>query len=187
MNPTDRQVVAVFGASQVHPGDGPYQDGVECGKRLAEAGFAVATGGYGGIMEAVCRGAAAVGGPTIGITAPNVFPERTGANDWVQHEIKSDDLVERIGLLTEMAAGCIAMPGSVGTLAELVVAWNLAVVAPFANLDFRPVVAVGDVWQTLVPQLTQQLETDGSFVTTVATVEEAVAAIVKALTNQPGR
>lgn len=181
MNPTDRQVIAVFGASQTRSGEPAYEAGVDCGKRLAEAGLAVATGGYGGIMEAVCRGAAEAGGPTIGVTAPTVFPDRAGANPWVQHELRSAGLIERIGLLTSMANGCIAMPGSLGTLAELLIAWNLAFLAPFADRTYGPIVAVGATWQQMLPELTNQLETDGSFVTTVGTVEEAVKTVVAAL------
>ena len=46
-------VIAVFGASRAALGDGVYEQGVECGRLLAEAGYSVATGGYGGLMEAV--------------------------------------------------------------------------------------------------------------------------------------
>lgn len=187
MNPTDRRVIAVFGASQTRPGEPAYEDGVECGKRLAEAGLAVATGGYGGIMEAVCRGAAEAGGPTIGVTAPTVFPDRAGANPWVQHELAAGDLIERIGLLTSLASGCITMPGSLGTLAELMVAWNLAYLAPFANRTYGPIVAVGATWQKMVPELIDQLETDGSFVTTVGTVQAAVEAVLRELDEPSSR
>ena len=50
-------VVAVFGASVSLPGDQLYEQGVRCGRLLAEAGFGVATGGYAGVMEAVSLGA----------------------------------------------------------------------------------------------------------------------------------
>lgn len=181
MNPTDRDVITVFGASRVSPADPAYEDGVECGRLLAEAGFAVATGGYGGMMEAVCRGAADAGGPTIGVTAPTVFPTRSGANPWVQHEIPADDLVHRIGVLTALASGVVAMPGSLGTLTELMMAWNLAFVAPFSDRSFGPVVVVGDVWGQLVPELTNRLETDGEFVTVARSAGDAVASIVATL------
>lgn len=171
---SEEKIIAVFGASRCLPGDPDYQAGVECGRLLAEADFSVATGGYGGIMEAVCRGAAEAGGRTIGVTAPTVFPGRVGANEWVQREIKADDLVQRIGLLTSMAAGCVAMPGSLGTLAELAIAWNLAFVAPFANEFYGPIVAVGDTWKQVVADLVDQLDTDGNFVEIVSSSEQAV-------------
>lgn len=174
MNPTDRPVISVFGASQIQLDSPEYADGLECGRLLAEAGFTVATGGYGGIMEAACRGAAEAGGPTIGVTVPAVFPDRSGANRWVQYEIPAADLVQRIGILTSLASGCMAMPGSIGTLAELMVAWNLAFVAPFAEVSFGPVVAVGELWQRLIPELADQLQTDGGFVAVAPDVAGAV-------------
>lgn len=181
MNPTDRPVIAVFGSSSANPGDDEYELGIACGRELAKAGFAVATGGYGGLMEAVCRGAAHASGPTIGVTAPSVFPERTGANAWVQHEIEADDLIHRISVLTSIASGYVALPGSLGTLAELVIAWNLALVAPLANQSFGPIVTVGDTWQQVVPELTVQLAATGDFVKTVAGVNEAISYLVTEL------
>jgi uncharacterized protein (TIGR00730 family) len=181
VTPSQGQVIAVFGASRPQPGDPEYLAGIECGSRLAAAGFTVATGGYGGIMEAACRGAREAGGSTIGVTAPSVFPGRAGANPWVQEELAADDLVQRIGILTSIAAGYVAMPGSLGTLAELLIAWNLAFVAPFSETSCGPIVAVGDTWSRLVPELTAQLKTDGDHVAIVASVEEAVSYLAKTL------
>lgn len=174
MNPTDRPIIAVFGSSTAQPGGGEYEEGVLCGRLLAEAGFAVATGGYGGLMEAVCRGAAAANGATIGVTAPTVFPKRVGANPWVQHEFPAEDLVRRIATLTDLAAGYIVLPGSIGTLAELVVAWNLAYVAPFADKSSGPIATVGDTWRELVPLLTVRLASDDRMIECCSTVAEAV-------------
>lgn len=184
MNPTDRRVIAVFGSSATSPGSAEYTDGVTCGRLLGEAGFAVATGGYFGTMEAVSRGAAEAGAPVIGVTAPSVFPGRAGANQWVSHEIPAEDLVRRIALLSDLADGFIALPGSIGTLAELLVAWNLAFVAPFAEVDFGPIATVGDTWRELVPQLTDHLNTNSDAVVTCVSVTDAVRHVIGAL-GQP--
>lgn len=181
MNPTDRPIIAVFGSSAARPGDLDYTAGIECGRRLAEAGLAVATGGYGGIMEAVCRGAAEAGGVTIGVTAPAVFPRRPGANQWVQREVVAADLVQRIASLTNLASGFIALPGSIGTLAELVIAWNLAYVAPFSDTAFGPIATVGETWQDLIPLLTTRLDSNDEMIRVCATVAEAVDHVVAAL------
>lgn len=181
MNPTGKDVVAVFGASQARPGEPDYEAGIRCGRLLAAAGFAVATGGYAGIMEAVCRGAADVGGPTIGITAPTVFPGRSGANAYVTHEIAAPNLVDRIGKLMDISVASIALPGSLGTLAEMVIAWNLAFVSRFSSTDFGPVVAVGDGWKAIVGDLARRLDTAGELVICVPTVEAAVARVVEHL------
>lgn len=181
MNLPDGPIVSVFGSSSARPGDAVYPIGLETGQLLAESNIAVATGGYGGIMEAVSRGAAEAGGTTVGVTAPTVFPDRTGANAWVQHEVPADSLIDRLELLTTIASGFIALPGSLGTLAELTLAWNLAFVAPFANTQTPPIVAVGEPWITVVPDLTVRLATDGGLVLLAANAGEAVAIVMQAL------
>ena len=60
--------VTVFGTRHSKPGDAEYEPARRLGKMIAEAGFGVITGGYGGAMEAASRGAHEVGGHTRGIT-----------------------------------------------------------------------------------------------------------------------
>ena len=174
-------VVAVFGASAPRPGEPDYEDGVRCGRLLAEAGFAVATGGYAGLMEAVSLGAREAGGRAIGVTVPDVFPDRPGGNEHLTEETRAASLLERIHEMVEVSVASIALPGSLGTATELIVAWNLAFVARFAGTEPKPVIAVGDQWRRIVPLLTTELETDGSLVTLVTTVDEAVQAIAPTL------
>ena len=174
-------VVAVFGASAPRPGESDYEDGVRCGRLLAEAGFAVATGGYAGLMEAVSLGAREAGGRVIGVTVPDVFPDRPGGNEHLTEETRAASLLERIHEMVEVSVASIALPGSLGTATELIVAWNLAFVARFAGTEPKPVIAVGDQWRRIVPLLTTELETDGSLVTLVTTVDEAVQAIAPTL------
>ena len=170
-------IVAVIGASKTRPEDPDYDDAMRLGRLLAEAGYAIASGGYGGLMEAVSAGAAEVSGRVIGITAPAVFPGRPGANRYVTEEREAATLTERIHDLLTISDGVVALPGSLGTLTELVVAWNLAFVAPFSSHRPGPIVAVGPIWAELVPLLTQRLTTNGDLVQCVATVEDAVAAV----------
>jgi len=51
-------IVAVYGSAAPKPGTPLYQNALELGRLLAQAGHTVMTGGYGGTMEAVSRGAA---------------------------------------------------------------------------------------------------------------------------------
>lgn len=173
--------IAVFGTSRSVEGDSHFEAAVLCGRLIAEAGFAVATGGYAGAMEAASLGAKRAGGHVIGVTAPSVFPGRAKANDYLTVETRADSLIERIGILTEMTAGSIALWGSLGTAAELIVAWNLAYVAAFSGSTAKPIVAVGEPWLSLVPHLESELDTTPGLVTVVADVDAAVANIVDRL------
>jgi uncharacterized protein (TIGR00725 family) len=172
-----QRAVAVFGASKSLPNDPSYRDGVRCGTLLAKAGFAVATGGYGGLMEAVSRGASEAGGHVVGFTAPPVFPDRDSANPYVQTEVAADSLTERIHRMIEETDASIALEGSIGTFAELVLAWHVAFVAQFSGSQPKPVIAIGPVWRALVEELADKLDTTADYVTCVDTVEEAVAAV----------
>jgi uncharacterized protein (TIGR00730 family) len=181
-----RPVVAVFGSSATVPDSGEYADAMRCGRLLAEAGFAVATGGYAGTMEGVSRGAVEAGGAAIGVTAPSVFPGRFGANRYVTEEMPAEGLLARIDRLLSVSGASIALPGSIGTLAELLLAWNLAFVAPFSGDTPKPVVTVGPGWRRLVADLTVELATNGSLITCVATVDEAVEEVRLRLPQPPG-
>ncbi|MDJ0792322.1 MAG: LOG family protein [Acidimicrobiia bacterium] len=170
-------VVAVFGASTTPPDSTEWGQANRCGRLLAEAGYAVATGGYGGTMEAVSEGAASVGGDVIGVTAPSVFPDRPGANTHVTHEVPAASLTERIGLLVESTDASIALPGSLGTATEVLVAWNAAYVAAEAGGFPKPLVAVGDPWFELVRHLERLLGITPGMVSLVPSVDEAVAVV----------
>ncbi len=166
----------MFGASHTDPSGVDYREGLLCGRLLAEAGYEVATGGYGGLMEAVSKGASEAGGHVIGVTAPAAFPGRSSANAYVADEQPASSLTERIRRMSDIGAGFITLPGSIGTLTELMVAWNVAFVQARSG-PARPVVTVGPMWRRLVELLTDELATDGSLVTCVDDVTEAVEEI----------
>jgi uncharacterized protein (TIGR00725 family) len=166
--------LAIFGSSATEPGSPEWLDAENAGRRCAEAGFAVVTGGYGGTMEAACRGANLASGEAIGVTAPSLFSTRSGANPYVTREIEAETLPERIGILTSLAGGAIVLPGSIGTAAELVVAWNLNHVGRRNGGKRFPTVAVGSAWLQFCELLTGAL---GAFEEDVHTVETAGAGI----------
>lgn len=167
--------VAVLGSSTATPADTSYQEAVRLGELLAGAGVEVATGGYGGIMEAVSRGASEAGGRVLGITSPAVFPHRRGANRWVQEEIQAGTITERIHLLISGAAATIALPGSIGTATELIVAWNLVYVeGPTVHL----LVNVGSHWSPLIELISDRYGGDMSQVRQAADVAQATSIVV---------
>jgi len=180
-------VVAVIGSSQARPGETDYLDAVRLGHALATAGLTVASGGYGGLMEAVSEGAAEAGGSVIGVTAPLVFPGRTRVNPFVTEERPADTLTERIHQLIHHSDAVVALRGSIGTLTELLSAWNVAFVAPFSDRTPKPIVAVGPLWAELVPFLAARLSTDETLVHCVASVERAADLIIALLRSGEGK
>lgn len=176
---TDPTAVAVFGSSATEPDSAEWAAAENTGKRCVEAGFAVVTGGYGGTMEAVSKGANDAGGDAIGVTAPTLFPRRPGANPYVTREVVAASLMERLDTLTSLASGAVVLPGSIGTLAELVIAWNLNHVNRLNEGMRLPTVAVGDGWRQLWDLATGSLGAFGGDVHLVDTPDEVVEWLLK--------
>ncbi len=143
MAPFPRQpVVAVFGSSTIGEGDPAYAGVVALGSELARAGFAVMSGGYGGAMAAVSRGAHEAGGHVIGVTV-ELFERRGPVNPWVRERVHTPDLHERLRHLVRTADAFIAVNGSIGTLTELFLTWTLLSVSARPP---APLVLMGEHW-----------------------------------------
>jgi hypothetical protein len=127
----DAHYVAVIGASDATPAD--LENARAAGRRLAELGAIVVTGGRGGVMEAACRGASEANGRTIGIL-PGL--DRGDANPYVEFTIPTGLGELRNGLVARAADAVVAVGGAWGTLAEIA----------FARAAGKPVFGVG-TWE----------------------------------------
>ncbi|MCE2527970.1 MAG: LOG family protein [Actinomycetia bacterium] len=168
---SDSPVVTVFGSHATTPDQPAYLAARQLGLMLAKAGAGVATGGYGGTMEAVSEGAAAGGGEVIGVTAPRLFPHRTGPNRFVRTEIPAHDIFERDRYLLGLASATITLPGSIGTIVEFTEAWREACLAPPSARKAH--VAVGESLRRLAETMIQEFGVDQEVMICVPTAREA--------------
>src|SRR3954447_22588286 len=107
--------ITIFGGSRVEPGSAEYVAAEQLGRALAERGFSVATGGYNGVMEAVSRGAREAGGRVIGVTVDVIAQNFSRSpNAYVDEEIRTAALLERIDKLVEVGSGYVVLPGGSG-------------------------------------------------------------------------
>ena len=150
MTPT-RPLIAVFGSSTVKEGDAAYRLAYDLGRALAGAGADVMTGGYDGTMAACSRGAKEAGGHVIGVTV-ELFEKRGPVNPWVIERVHTPHLYERLQFLVERAAGFVALPGSIGTLTEIFLAWTLLSVEGRAR---APLVLLGEHYRGFLEALRQ--------------------------------
>jgi len=170
-----KTVIAVFGSSQVVDGGEAYGQARLLGRLLARSGLVVCHGGYGGVMEALSRGAAEMEGTSIGLTL-DAFGSRE-ANPFMTREIKSATLFERLATFVELAEAFIVLRGGVGTLAEFSTVWNLM---QTHQLDIKPFIFVGKGWARVIDHLQQNTEIrdkDLKLLHIVDTPEQAIEAL----------
>lgn len=136
-------VVAVFGSSTMKESDPAYAEVVALGAELARAGLAVMSGGYGGAMAAVSRGAHEAGGHVIGVTV-ELFERRGPVNPWVRERVHTPDIYERLKHLVHSADAFVAVSGSIGTLTELFLSWTMLSVSARPR---APLVLMGAHWR----------------------------------------
>jgi uncharacterized protein (TIGR00730 family) len=175
--------ITVFGGSRVEPETDEYVAARELGRQLAERGFGVVTGGYNGVMEAVSRGAKEVGGHVVGVTVEVIARnfERV-PNAYLDQELKTTALLERIDKMVELGAGYVVLPGGAGTLAELGIVWNLALLGAMHG---KPLIVVGRGWQRVLHTMIEELhtiESDLRFLKLVPDAHAAVEVLANALT-----
>ncbi len=143
--PISKLRVTVFGGSSPRAGDPAYAEAQTLGRLLGQAGFSVLTGGYIGTMEAVSRGAAEAGGHVIGVTCDEIESWRSvKPNPWVAQELRFPTLRQRLYALMEQCDAALALPGGIGTLAEIAVMWSELQVGGLAP---RPLILIGPGWQ----------------------------------------
>jgi uncharacterized protein (TIGR00725 family) len=99
------KIITVFGSSRPLEGEPDYEDSRALGRVLAGRGFAVCTGGYGGVMAGVSRGAKDAGGKTYGVTADALSAK---ANAWIDVEVRVATWQDRLFELIRLADGFIA-------------------------------------------------------------------------------
>jgi len=149
--------ITIFGGSRVEPDSDEYLAAQQLGHALARRGFSVVTGGYNGVMEAVSRGAKEAGGHVIGVTVDVIARnfERV-PNAFVDQEVRTAFLLERIDKLVELGAAYVVLPGGAGTLAELGIVWNLALLGA---LQDKPLIVVGRGWERVLHVMVEELHT----------------------------
>jgi uncharacterized protein (TIGR00730 family) len=170
------KTITVFGGSLPKPGSQAYQDAQLLGSILAGLKYAVQTGGYIGTMEAVSRGASEAGGHVIGVTCDEIENWRPVApNQWVKEQKRCASLRERLYKLIDECVAAIALPGGIGTLAEVALTWAELQINPERP---KPLILVGLEWQETLETFKTKLGeyipvNDQNRIITVSDVESA--------------
>lgn len=130
--------VAVFGSARIRPDHPTYAQAEAMGRLLAEAGFAVITGGGPGVMEAANKGAHDAGGYSIGCNIE--LPFEQGGNPHTSLSINFRYFFIRKTMFVKYSSGFVIFPGGFGTLDELFEALTLVQTRKIKRF---PIVLVG--------------------------------------------
>ncbi len=141
--------ISVFGSARTERDDPMFALAEQVGSHLAEAGYAVITGGGPGIMEAANKGACDAGGVSVGLGIE--LPFEQGINEWVDIGIQFRYFFARKTMFVKYSQGFVVFPGGFGTLDELFEALTLVQTGKVTQF---PIVLVGtDYWQGLLDWL----------------------------------
>jgi uncharacterized protein (TIGR00730 family) len=130
--------VTVFGSARFKAGSPYYRMARTLGRRLAEEGFPVMTGGGPGIMEAANRGAHEAGGTSLGCNI--TLPMEQKENPYLDRFIEMSHFFVRKVMLVKYSCAFVVMPGGFGTLDETFEALTLV---QCEKIDRFPIVAMG--------------------------------------------
>jgi uncharacterized protein (TIGR00730 family) len=141
-----KPAVTIFGSARVREGHPAYDGARDAGRRFAERGFTVVTGGGPGVMEAANRGAKEGGGLSVGFNI--VLPHEQESNPYLDVEVLFDHFYVRKTMFVKAAEGFVIYPGGFGTLDELFEAMTLIQTGKI--LDFPVVLADSGYWEGLL-------------------------------------
>lgn len=192
--------IAVFCWSQTQPGTPRWESAERIGALAAKNGFSVISGGYCGSMEAVSKGArevidansantnadasaesAAATPDVTGILVPSQFPHRKlVGNQYLTKSIDSLNLCNRLHLLTANSRYFVLLPGTMGSLTELLIIWSLALLNP-PHMAKPLIICMRDPWEKMVKSIERDLAlpaSEAALLTFVDTVDEAMDLII---------
>jgi uncharacterized protein (TIGR00730 family) len=149
--------VSVFGSARIREDHPVYAAARETGKRLAEAGFAVVTGGGPGVMEAANRGAREGGGVSVGFNIELLHEQRS--NEYLDISVTFNHFYARKTMFVKAAEGFVIFPGGFGTLDELFE--SLTLIQTGKVKHFPVVLYDSGYWKPLLDWVRGQLLADG--------------------------
>ncbi len=149
--------ISVFGSARTPPDHPFYALAEQIGKKLADAGFGVITGGGPGAMEAANKGALEAGGPSVGLGIE--LPHEQGINKYVDLGLNFRYFFARKTMFVKYAQGFVVLPGGFGTFDEL---FEAMVLVQTQKVTSFPVVLVGtSYWSGLIEWMRSTVLAEG--------------------------
>jgi uncharacterized protein (TIGR00730 family) len=139
------KAVSIFGSARMKPNDKYYKLATETARLLAKEGYAIITGGGGGIMEAANKGAIHAKGKSIGLNIQ--IPTEQRPNKYIEILLDFHYFFVRKVMFVKYAKAFVIFPGGYGTHDELFESLNLIQTLKIPKF---PVILVGkEFWRGL--------------------------------------
>lgn len=180
LGPMEEKIITIFGGSKCRHDSEEYRQAQELGRRLAEEGFTICTGGYLGVMEAASRGAREAGGRVYGIVM-NQF--KSEPNRYLTDKVATDHFYDRLQNLITRSVGFVAFRGGMGTVTEISLVWNKLTTGV---IDRRPLILVGECWQNVIDSWKDSLVVSDADISWLDFANDAEAACSILVTKSEG-
>jgi hypothetical protein len=141
--------VTIFGSARLQPGTSPYKQVKKLAAELTKIGCDIISGGGPGIMQAANEGALSVDPKalrrSVGIRVHLPFEQKL--NPFVGLAYEHRTFFSRLHHFMIASDAFVVVPGGIGTLLELSLAWQLLQVRKLYNTPF---ILVGKMWAELI-------------------------------------
>ena len=145
--------VSIFGSSRIGPQDEYYKLAQQTASQIVKAGFAVITGGGGGVMEAANKGATEAGGKSIGLNIE--LPHEQLPNKYQNLSLHFRYFFCRKVMFLKYAHGFIAFPGGYGTMDEFFE--SLVLIQTLKQASFPVILMCSDYWEGLIKWMRKKM------------------------------
>lgn len=175
--------VSIFGSARTTPDHPHYRLAETTSRKIVQAGFAVITGGGGGIMEAANKGANEANGTSIGLNIE--IPEEQIPNDYQNLSLHFRYFFVRKVMFLKYAHGFIVFPGGYGTMDEFFE--SAVLIQTLRQAHFPVVLMVHDFWDGLIQWMARKMLNEHGFISpedlSVFTIQDDPDAAVKIITD----
>ena len=149
--------VSIFGSARIKAEDPIYQKARQIARAFAENGFAVITGGGGGVMAAANQGAKDAGGRSVGLNIHLPFEQLP--NEFADLKLEFKYFFIRKVMFLKYASAYIGLPGGFGTLDEV---FEVITLIQTRRIKPFPIILVGsDYWSGLLDWIKSRLRDAG--------------------------
>jgi uncharacterized protein (TIGR00730 family) len=182
--------VSIFGSARSKPDDPYYKIAEQTAYELAKAGFAIITGGGGGVMEAANKGAANAGGQSIGLNIE--LPMEQIPNDFQNISLNFRYFFVRKVMFLKYAHGFVVFPGGYGTMDEFFE--SLVLIQTLKQATFPVILMCSEYWAGLIEWLRTKMLGEHKYISpedldvfTMADDVQTAVKIIKDFKESPSR